>query len=78
MATNCEKIYEKYRNSDFVSRLHIYLQFPELRNDFLKIDQSEPNSDFFNTANHFEKAGGLWVRIIHRIRGIIRPSRRKR
>ncbi len=41
MITRYEKIYEDYRQADFNDRLSIYLQYPELRNDFLEIDQQE-------------------------------------
>lgn len=47
MTINTETIYEDYRNADFMNRLHIYLQFPELRNDFLEIDQTETRKDPF-------------------------------
>jgi hypothetical protein len=39
MTSNLEEIYGRYREADFMGRLHIYLQFPELRDDFLEIDQ---------------------------------------
>ncbi len=32
-------IFSEYRRADENGRLHIYLQFPELRNDFLEIEQ---------------------------------------
>ncbi|MDJ0722142.1 MAG: hypothetical protein QNJ04_10945 [Desulfobacterales bacterium] len=35
------EIYEDYRQADFSDRLSIYLQYPELRNDFLEIDLHE-------------------------------------
>ncbi len=41
MISNRERIYEDYRQADFSDRLNIYLQFPELRNDFLEIDLQE-------------------------------------
>jgi len=39
MTIHLEEIYDRYREADFMGRLHIYLQFPDLRNDFLEIDQ---------------------------------------
>ena len=41
MTSHLEDIYNRYRNAEFTQRLDIYLQFPELRNDFLEIDQKE-------------------------------------
>ena len=41
MTSPLEDIYNRYRNAEFTRRLDIYLQFPELRNDFLEIDQKE-------------------------------------
>jgi hypothetical protein len=39
MTNHLEEIYDRYRKADFMGRLHIYLQFPELRDDFLEIDR---------------------------------------
>ena len=36
-----KNMHEAYRNADFNGRLHLYLQFPELRNGFLAIDRAE-------------------------------------
>ena len=41
MTINLEEIYDQYRKADFTDRLNIYLQFPELRNDFLEIEQKD-------------------------------------
>ncbi len=35
------EIYDDYRKADFSDRLSIYLQYPELRNEFLDIDLQE-------------------------------------
>lgn len=43
MTSNLEEIYGRYREADFMGRLHIYLQFPELRDDFLEIDRKGDN-----------------------------------
>ena len=50
MTSHREDVYDRYRQADFNDRLHIYLQFPELRDDFLDIDQNEGGTDFFKTA----------------------------
>ncbi len=50
MRTNLDEIFEQYRRSDFMDRLNIYLQFPELRNEFLDIDQKETHPDFLDTV----------------------------
>ena len=34
-----DKIIVEYRDADFNRRLHMYLQFPRLRSDFISIDQ---------------------------------------
>lgn len=36
-----EEIIDHYRQSDSHRRLHIYLQYPELRRQFVEIDQEE-------------------------------------
>ena len=41
MTINLEEIYDRYRKADFTDRLNIYLQFPELRNEFFEIEQNE-------------------------------------
>ena len=50
MTSHRENVYDRYRQADFTDRLFIYLQFPELRDDFLDIDQNEGKTDFFKTA----------------------------
>jgi hypothetical protein len=47
MTTNLEEIYSRYRKADFTERLNIYLQFPELRDEFFEIEQKEKQSFFF-------------------------------
>ena len=44
METENEKIIDGYRKADFNKRLHIYLQFPGLREDFLDIGRKEAGS----------------------------------
>lgn len=52
MTPRIEKIFDDYRRSDFMARLHIYLQYPELRNDFLEIDQKESTTDDLWSPKH--------------------------
>lgn len=66
MTRNIEEIYGDYRKADFTDRLHIYLQFPELRNDFLEIEQKEVGTDFFETATPPTKGRNLIDRLINR------------
>lgn len=47
MMNSCENIFEVYRNADFMNRLHIYLQYPDLRENFLEIDQADTGKDPF-------------------------------
>lgn len=41
MYRNEKKVIDEYRGADFTRRLHIYLQFPELRSEFIAIDRSD-------------------------------------
>jgi hypothetical protein len=41
MTTNSGEIISLYRQADLGDRLSIFLQFRELRDDFLEIDQKE-------------------------------------
>ena len=52
MNATCEEIFEKYRKADFIDRMYIFLEYRELRADFLLIDQNEGNIDFFITDNN--------------------------
>jgi hypothetical protein len=45
MTENYEKFTAKYRDADFNHRLSLYLQYPQLRSDFILIDQNELTSD---------------------------------
>jgi len=56
MAVNPEDIYEQYRRADCTHRLNIYLQFPELRDDFFIIEQQEARSTVLKTAESHVKA----------------------
>ena len=64
MTIDPEEIFGHYRKADFTSRLNMFLQFPELRNDFLEIDQNEVQPDFFATAKPSSKCLNLingWI-----------------
>ena len=40
-----DKIIAEYKDADFNRRLHMYLQFPRLRPDFILIDQRHLNAE---------------------------------
>ena len=48
MIINLEEIYDQYRKANFTDRLNIYLQFPDLRREFLEIDRREKNDPYEN------------------------------
>ena len=50
MTTNLDAIFSQYRKADFYDRLNIFLQFPELRREFLEIEQKEDQPNFFGTG----------------------------
>jgi len=52
MTINLEEVYDQYRKADFNDRLNIYLQFPELRDDFLEIEQIEKRPLFTTPPSH--------------------------
>ena len=56
MTINCDaKIIAEYRNAGFNRRLHIYLEFPHLRSNFIQIDQGGRTKDYstvFNFSMH--------------------------
>lgn len=41
MTLSHEKIIAEYRDAGFNRRLHMYLQYPPLRSNFMAIDQSD-------------------------------------
>lgn len=47
MMNSSENIVNVYRDADFMNRLHIYLQYPELRECFFEIDQTDSGKDPF-------------------------------
>ena len=51
MRTNLEEIISIYRKADFTDRLSIYLQFRELRNDFMEIEQKDEKTDLMATTD---------------------------
>jgi hypothetical protein len=53
MYRNEKKVIDEYRGADFTRRLHIYLQFPDLRSEFMAIDQSDLKCQRYrNDADH--------------------------
>ena len=50
MTTYLEEIYSRYKKADFTDRLNIYLQYPDLRNEFLEIEQKEKQPFFFENT----------------------------
>jgi hypothetical protein len=65
MTTNLEEIYGRYREAGFADRLNIYLQFPDLRNDFLKIEEKDRQPTFLENTKSQSKG-------LNRINGWIR------
>ena len=59
MTSHLEDIYHRYRNAEFTQRLDIYLQFPELRNDFLEIELKDKKT--IHTGN--ARASKLFSRL---------------
>ena len=45
MTESYDKIISEYREADFDRRLHMYLQFPPLRSEFILIDRNDLNRD---------------------------------
>lgn len=39
MNSKAERLLEDYRQADFTKRLHLFLEYPELRIEFMQIDQ---------------------------------------
>ena len=66
MTTNLDAIFSQYRKADFYDRLNIFLQFPELRREFLEIEQKEDQPNFFGTAVPPSKGLNRIGRWIHR------------
>lgn len=71
MKTQIEKIFDAYKEADLTDRLNLFLQFPELRSDFIQIDAGEINADVFEGNEHprkaFKPAGGILNRIFSSI-----------
>jgi len=40
-----DRLMAEYRDADFNQRLHMYLQFPRLRSEFILIDRRNPNAE---------------------------------
>ena len=45
MTQGHDQIIAEYRDADFNRRLHMYLQFPQLRSEFMIMDQNDRNTD---------------------------------
>ncbi len=45
MTENHDRIIAEYMDANFNQRLHIYLQFPQLRTKFILVDQNDLNMD---------------------------------
>ena len=54
MTENYDKIVAEYREADFNHRLSLYLQYPQLRLDFIQIDQNDLTSDL-STGSRLRK-----------------------
>ena len=55
MNPNNEKILSEYKNGDFNQRLNMYLEFSELRMEFIVIDQNDLNRNLsvdFNLSSN--------------------------
>jgi len=44
--SDSRNIIEEYRNADFEKRLHLFLSYRSLRDEFLEIDQSDTSVGF--------------------------------
>lgn len=44
MEQHHQKILEQYQLSDFTVRLNMYLSYPELRHEFIRIDSEYPDT----------------------------------
>ena len=45
----------KYREADFNNRLNMYLQYPQLRSDFIRIDRKDLETDLFAGLKSHQK-----------------------
>ena len=46
-----QSIIEEYKNRDPIDRLYLFLQYPDLRQEFDQIDNDEINAEFENLSN---------------------------
>ena len=65
MSKKNEKIFENYKSNDFNGRLHMYLQYPELRNDFIEIDRSEMKPNICTTKKASAKKSTRFRQILN-------------
>ena len=58
-----DRIMAEYRDADFNHRLHMYLQFPRLRSEFILIDRCNRNAELpaALTASGFSPAARMTV-----------------
>jgi len=68
MCLNEKGVIDEYRGADFTRRLHIYLQFPRLRSEFMAIDLNDLNRKGYrnNPGRDFSPAA--------LVRGLLRSS----
>ena len=64
MITRYRNIRADYKAADFNERLHIYMQFPQLRSEFIAIDRNEANVDLCAATTGLRRSRG------HRNRGL--------
>lgn len=51
MNTRLEKIFMDYLSADFADRICLYLQYPELRNDFFEIERKAAEGEVWFTPD---------------------------
>ena len=54
MKNDNRSLLAQYQQADFHTRLNLYLQYPELRDHFIAIDQSEPTDGVQRRAGRFQ------------------------
>lgn len=54
---------DEYRHADLIKRLHLYLQYPELRFEFAQIEQSE--AALWQTGGNTRET---WIQMVRKVR----------
>lgn len=74
MENNTEKILNDYQSADFNRRLHIFLDYPRLRPEFLMIDEYELKTKTSSKSKkrHRSVSGYLNVAMVTAIHGFKR------